>query len=221
MDVDAIQQIPLCCQDMPDILVWHYTSSGLFSVRSAGHLQMNLSMRETRGSGSEIQNVTWFWKRVWRLRIPSKIKVFAWRCCSNILPVRSVIRRRHLMMEDMCACCGAEAETLMHCFWGCLSAMEVWQQSPISFVLDKEAGIDFMSWAYGIGCWFNEDTLGLSFVVCWGLSSSRNQALFNNLVHSAAATVQMVCALLKDYGRTQSNLGGVPLDREIEVETAG
>ncbi|XP_028062862.1 uncharacterized protein LOC114266180 [Camellia sinensis] len=143
MDVEAIQQIPLCCHGIPDMLVWHYTRNGLFSVRSAYHLQMNLSVREVRGSGSDVQHVTWFWKRVWSLRIPNKIKVFAWKCCSNILSVKSVLRHRHILIEDMCDGCGAEAEM-----------------------------------AYGVGRRTNKVTLGLFLVVCWGLWSSRNQALF-------------------------------------------
>ncbi|XP_028068804.1 uncharacterized protein LOC114271378 [Camellia sinensis] len=201
MDVEAIRQIPLCCYGIPDKLVWHYTRNGLFSVRPAYHLQMNISGREVRRSGSDVQNVSWFWKQVWSLRIPNKIKVFAWKCCSNILPVKSVLRQRHILQEDKCDGCGDAAETVMHILWECMRAREVWIQSPIPFVLDHGVGGDFMGWAYGVGRRTDSVTLGLFFAFCWGLWSSRNQALFSNAIHSAAATIQMVCDLMRDFER--------------------
>ncbi|CAL5398418.1 unnamed protein product [Camellia sinensis] len=111
----------------------------------------------------------------------------------------------------MCDGCGDEAETVMHCLWGCMRAREVWNQSPISFVLDHGVGGEFMGWAYGVGRRADKATLGLFFAICWGLWSSRNQAIFSNVIHSAAATAQMVCDLVRDFERTHSTVRGVPV----------
>ncbi|GMP72847.1 hypothetical protein CsSME_00030744 [Camellia sinensis var. sinensis] len=103
----------------------------------------------------------------------------------------------------------------MHCLWNCMRAREVWNQSPISFVLDHGVGGDFMGWAYGVGRRTDRVTLGLFFALCWGLWSSQNQALFSNVIHSATATVQMVCDLMRDFERAHSNVRGIPVAHGI------
>ncbi|XP_028078609.1 uncharacterized protein LOC114280439 [Camellia sinensis] len=103
----------------------------------------------------------------------------------------------------------------MHVLWECMRAREVWLQSPISFVLDHGVGGDFMGWAYGVRRRTDSVTLGLFFALCWGLWSSRNQALFSNAIHSAAVIVQMVCDLMRDFERVHSNVSGIPVAHGI------
>ncbi|XP_028082512.1 uncharacterized protein LOC114283840 [Camellia sinensis] len=174
-------------------ILWQWTWKPFRKSLSA--VKMSLSLRKGKGSGSEGQHATWFWKRVWHLRIPNKIKVFAWKCCSNILPIKSILRHWHLISDATCTGCGDGPETLMHCF-GCPMAQEVWHHSPLMFVLDKGVGLDFMSWAYEIGRSSDADTLGLFFAICWGMWSSRNAAIFNSIERSAVSTIQMVSGLL-------------------------
>ena len=77
VDVHRILQIPLRVHLMEDFVSWHYNRSGVFNVRSAYHVQLqhqfggreNLS--EAQGS-----RPNHFWKRVWGLRIPGKVKHF-------------------------------------------------------------------------------------------------------------------------------------------------
>ncbi|CAL1359832.1 unnamed protein product [Linum trigynum] len=41
----AIKAIPLPRRDVPDKLIWHFTADGVFSVKTAYHLAVNLDRR--------------------------------------------------------------------------------------------------------------------------------------------------------------------------------
>ncbi|XP_028119122.1 uncharacterized protein LOC114316623 [Camellia sinensis] len=133
-------------------------------------------------------------------------------CCYGIPDKLNQFFGNGIYCRRICVmACGDAAETVMHCLWDCMRAREVWNQSPISFVLDHGGGGDFMGWAYGIGRRTDSVTLGLFFTLCWGLWSSRNQALFSNVIHSTAATVQMVCERSVGVGVVIRDLNGIPI----------
>lgn len=54
------------------------------------------------------------------------IKMFLWQACSNILPTKENLFRKHIISDPMCPVCGQETETVGHALWGCTSARDVW-----------------------------------------------------------------------------------------------
>ena len=54
------------------------------------------------------------WNRLWQLRVPSKIKVFGWRACLNILPSKVNLVRRQILKEDRCGLCQRCPESVIH-----------------------------------------------------------------------------------------------------------
>ncbi|XP_075650197.1 uncharacterized protein LOC142620773 [Castanea sativa] len=73
---------------MPDDRqVWAETSNGIFSIRSAYKLTLELETNREIGSCSDGSNI-WFWKRLWSIQIPHKIRHFAWRAAHDILPIK-------------------------------------------------------------------------------------------------------------------------------------
>ena len=43
-----------------------------------------------------------WWRKVWSLNIPPKIRVFWWRACRNFLPSKMESCRRHVERESFC-----------------------------------------------------------------------------------------------------------------------
>ncbi|KAL0392972.1 UNVERIFIED_CONTAM: hypothetical protein Sradi_2520000 [Sesamum radiatum] len=75
-----------------DILVWYYSSFGLFTVRSAYHLIC--SLENSPGLSSLFVNEHAWWRFVWQAKVPNKIKVFIWKTCLNALPTsRNLLQR--------------------------------------------------------------------------------------------------------------------------------
>ncbi|GMP70392.1 hypothetical protein CsSME_00029263 [Camellia sinensis var. sinensis] len=140
-----------------------------------------------------------FWKKLWYFRIPNKIKFFAWRASLNIIPTSDLLRRRHVSVAGNCVLCPNCPETLLHCVRDCHVAKQVWELSPLRFEVQSWNCTDFSQWVSVIGNRVDEYGLGLFFSLCWGLWSARNQAIFNEVVHSAEDIVLWVCELLHDF----------------------
>ncbi|KAL0427402.1 UNVERIFIED_CONTAM: hypothetical protein Slati_2915000 [Sesamum latifolium] len=87
-DADCILGIKLRATVSSDELVWHYESRGMFSVKSAYSLAVDLN---SEGSCSQTGRA---WKYLWKAKVLPKIAVFAWRCVNNALPTNANLKRR-------------------------------------------------------------------------------------------------------------------------------
>ncbi|XP_028115033.1 uncharacterized protein LOC114312942 [Camellia sinensis] len=150
-----------------------------------------------------------FWKGVWHLKIPNKIKGFAWKACLNIIPTRDRLWQRRVPIELGCDYCDEAVETLMHCVKECDVAQQVWAASPLPFVTDIGVGYDFYHWVVEVAKQVDEAGLGLFFALCWGLWFARNQAIFNNVKRVAPVIVQTVCTYLQDFCQVRAQVQGL------------
>jgi hypothetical protein len=44
-------------------------------------------------------------KSIWKLELPSEVRIFAWRLCHNSLPTRMNISRKHVDLDTRCPMC--------------------------------------------------------------------------------------------------------------------
>jgi hypothetical protein len=75
-------------------VAWNFTKNGIFSVRSAYHLQMKL--RNTRGAGaisSSSVDQHKGWLGLWGADVPGKVKIRVWRLLKNGLALGSELQR--------------------------------------------------------------------------------------------------------------------------------
>ena len=86
-DAEAIYRIPLSKRYVLDVMVWMHNKNGRYSVRSGYHTARKL-LRESKqeGEGSNLRASSDVWARIWKLYILTKIKVFMWQACHDILP---------------------------------------------------------------------------------------------------------------------------------------
>ena len=77
-EADAICQIPLSRRYVADTIVWLHNPRGEFTVKSAYHVARRILNRESRVGTSRGCAAKQIWATIWKLRIPNKIKVFAW-----------------------------------------------------------------------------------------------------------------------------------------------
>ena len=45
------------------------------------------------------------WAGLWRLKVPNKIKTFAWRTCTDSLPTMENLVRRRVVQTPICSSC--------------------------------------------------------------------------------------------------------------------
>lgn len=84
-EAQRIKGIPLPVMDQEDCVTWPMCKSGVYSVKMGYQLLCETELNALPSS-SNADEVKLFWKSIWRLKVPNKVKVFLWRACSNALP---------------------------------------------------------------------------------------------------------------------------------------
>ncbi|XP_042958157.1 uncharacterized protein LOC122293732 [Carya illinoinensis] len=108
-----------------DRLTWRCTTNGMFTVKSAYHLQV--SMNDSRhGQGSRPPTHGALWKQLWKLKVPSKVKMFLLRAAKDILPTKANLFRRRIVESPLCPICHSFPETTAHVLWSYTAAQDVW-----------------------------------------------------------------------------------------------
>ena len=128
-DADAILRIPLSHRQASDAITWLHTKKGDYSVRSGYHAARKLKKSEEMAETSTGPFGVQVWSKLWKLRVPNKVKVFGWRACLNTLPTRANLVKRKIIHEDVCMLCSRESETGVHALWTCAVAKDVWAGS--------------------------------------------------------------------------------------------
>ena len=101
-EAEAIKSIPFSVHFPLDKLVWAEMTNGKFTIKSAYHFPMKISFFGNRGSASDCSYMRRFWRSLWRLLIPHKVRHFAWRVCREALPTKVNLSRRKVLTDDSC-----------------------------------------------------------------------------------------------------------------------
>ena len=101
MDIEASQKIPISFIRQPDLWAWHYDKRGLFTVKSAYRMILDTKRRreiflERRSEQSNYLQEEKGWKTLWKVKVPSKLRLFAWRLARASLPTGEVRMRRKM-----------------------------------------------------------------------------------------------------------------------------
>jgi len=128
----VVASILLCPTLPPDRLVWRGTKSGVFSVRSAYHMGMEIKKRNN-GCTSRDEDRHNVWSALWSLGVPNTVNIFLWRACNDLLPTKCNLFRRNIVKDNNCPCCFREMETGLHALWTCPAAQDVWGGGSVIF----------------------------------------------------------------------------------------
>lgn len=96
---------------------------GIYSIKSGYKLFVQLNQK---GPVSNDDCQRRWWKILWSLKIPNKIKFFVWRSYHNIIPTIVNLSRCHVETEAMCPLCQKDPETTDHALFKCKIAKKVW-----------------------------------------------------------------------------------------------
>ncbi|KAL5767087.1 hypothetical protein ACOSQ2_013870 [Xanthoceras sorbifolium] len=141
-DAKMILNLPCSSSIHPDSLLWHQDSKGNYSVKSGYWLTLNHKIFKHQASCSWVSTVSW-WKVLWNLNIPSKLKVFCWKACHNWLPTFQTLNCRHLEVPVGCPCCGAETESTPHALWFCSNLYKLSGQYLYNLISIEKLGVNF------------------------------------------------------------------------------
>jgi|UniRef100_A0A2N9HI72 hypothetical protein len=173
-----IKAIPLRLHH-PDILVWTGTPNGRFTTRSAYMLQLE-EKTQIQGSSSDKSRLHAFWKALWRVTVPSKIKTFMWRACTSILPTKTNLFRRGVVHSYYCPVCNDHAETVLHSLWDCEYAQTAWLNSSVSPLLSLVRPSSWDDLVDYVIRHLKTPEVELFFTLAWMIWADRNATWLNN-----------------------------------------
>ena len=124
-EAEAIKNIPLSSTNQMDVLVWPFTPSGNYSVKSGYRFLFENSTQPQR-----TEQDSGLWKKIWSLEVPSKIKNFVWRACREVLPVKANLCRRRIIPEGRCEICRTGEEICSHAIFFCVDVQVMWNADP-------------------------------------------------------------------------------------------
>ena len=85
------------------------------------------------------------WAAIWKLRIPNKITVFGWSACHDILPTRRNLKKKRILLDDLCPVCALFQESTIHALWECLATQDVWHGSVQALQKCGTGQLDFVA----------------------------------------------------------------------------
>lgn len=201
-EVELIRTIPISSTDQEDRFIWRGTTKGVFSVKSAYHIQKELEGSLAAGcslrrEGSEV------WKRLWRLNIPNAEKVFFWRACHNILPTRDNLIRKNIIDDACCPVCGREDETITHILWSCPSAQDVWSAASVIFQKSHFEDLGFLRLAKGMFKRCSVDEIQFFVVPARRIWLRRNALIHEGVFSHPSALTATAAEFLEAFQKAQ------------------
>jgi ribonuclease HI len=138
-DADRIMQIPLPQDGGEDRLAWDLEQTGLYSVKSAyrGLVSERDQLREAQGNVATTSSAKdgLIWRKLWKLDVQPRVRVFWWRVLKGILPDYATLARRHVRVQSTCPVCKSTSESLYHALVECTHAQLFWTAAKDAFNL--------------------------------------------------------------------------------------
>ncbi|KAK1670759.1 hypothetical protein QYE76_058918 [Lolium multiflorum] len=124
----------------------------------------------------------------WSLRLPSKLKIFAYLDGIDRLSTRANLFHKSCAPSETCAVCDA-VETSRHLFLECTTASHVWARLGVLvpseqfsiWELPVPLGVATATWHFGVAA------------IMWSIWKTRNDLVFNGITTSPVFAIRRAC----------------------------
>jgi ribonuclease HI len=208
-DVNIIKDIPISSNNRPDILVWHYTAKGNYTVKSGYNLALQLHKAlKCNASTSNPPNRTDLtstsWKSIWKLKAQRKIRSFLWRALNNGLATKDNLFKRKISDSPNCPVCDHHTESINHCLFECHHAKIAWFASNLQLDTSSLSNSTFTnSWNTLVNKYKDLDdseiVLSKTAYLIWSIWKARNKFTFEGIDPNPTTTVDLATSLTHEY----------------------
>jgi ribonuclease HI len=213
-DAEEILKIRLPNYEQEDFISWAPECHGMFTVRSAYNLALDLRDAAPPSTSSNTTSDRPIWRNIWNSKAPPKVKIFTWKLATNSLAVQVNRSRRLPNVLPICTICGMEEETGFHATMRCTRAVELRQALANSWKLPTEpelinTGDD---WVLVSLDKLSADMRVKMMFIWWRAWHHRNDIIFGK----GDASVENSARFLQNYLCTLQGItkGEVTLDRK-------
>ena len=126
-DAELIFSIPLSSIPMAEKLVWPFSPTRVYTVKSRYQFLCKSQSFEDNDYHPIETNL---WKKVWGLQVQPKIRNLFWRAIKDSIPSKVNLKRRMVISEDLCDHCKSSSKDTMHALWACPLLQPMWSYDP-------------------------------------------------------------------------------------------
>jgi hypothetical protein len=139
------------------------------------------------------------WTSLWKVKIPSKIRVFIWRLAKQSIPTGDVRHRRNMALDSSCGICGA-TDSWRHSLLECRMSRCVWALVPeeITEHMDRTTEPNAKQWIFQMMSTLNHSELIRCFVTLWAIWFARRKVIHENIFQSPLSTYNFVESSIRD-----------------------
>lgn len=171
-----IMRIPISHTNQPDSIIWTRDPKGIYSVKNA----YNSTLTTAELGRPTPQR---HWDKIWKIKLPPKLSLFAWKCLHNGLPLGANLLKKQFKIEGLCpfGCDHEEDDT--HLFLTCPMSRAAWFGSPMAYRSTSNPSTNFKVWLSQNLQDINDDNesiLTQMLWFCWAIYSHRNEVLFRS-----------------------------------------
>jgi hypothetical protein len=204
IDAEAVLSIPLCTRNISDFWAWSGDKRAFFSVKSAYRMIMNTKLTgdnwidEVEGtSGSEHEGNAW--STLWKVKLPSKIKLFLWRLARSSIPTADVLEHRHMIDSAACMICGA-LDSWRHTMIDCTMARCIWALADENLVqeMGQYANDNPRDWLFAMNEALTPDMFMHMAVTLWAVWGAKRKAVYEDIHQSPLSTHLFIKSYIAD-----------------------
>ena len=208
-EADTILKIPLSQRPPEDTIIWIGNKRGVSTVKSAYYIAAKLQSDKDLGESSSGDSSSIIWKKLWKLKLPPKVKIFSWRACVNGLPVYVKMAEKGIHLSSDCPIFGEESESLTHALILCdfaLSVWSLWQDCPLNLLVNATDFIDVM---HKFCSSPNIAHLEYFFATAWAIWHNRNLLMHNEKGLTPLQVWDLARSVLEDFHEVNNVLCSV------------
>ncbi|XP_060970191.1 uncharacterized protein LOC133037264 [Cannabis sativa] len=195
-DIDIILSIPLTIYPSDDILIWNGTNSGNYMVKSGYYFASSLA--ELNDAGSTFSSENW-WTKFWKLKLPSKLRIFVSKVYHNVLPVAAELNRKHIAESPYCPLCKMQKESINHALFLCSRAKEVWCFFPHTLNFKLAATTTSEEFLLYVSANTSTPDFEQFLTLCWSIWFERNAEFHGKLPKQPAAIFTFATGYISKY----------------------
>jgi len=206
--INNLVQAHIQLNEHEDEMVWDLDPNGGYTPK-VGYIKLS-SIEEQR-------EAEWWWKPLWKLNCPAKIKIFMWCAIEGKVPTWDILQRRNLNGPGWCALCKRAQETISHLFISCSYAAEVWNHC--STLVGRQLRWEGATVGRAWDLWWSRTNVTkqkfLPLLVIWGIWLARNQAIFNDKPSLPEHTSAMAVGMFNAF---PEHIRAAKQKRDLEVD---
>ncbi|CAL1367047.1 unnamed protein product [Linum trigynum] len=197
--IDKILSIPLPSSPQEDKLIWHYDKSGHYTVKSGYHLLSN-GLNLPRNSLPYFLN-TKFWKFLWNIPMPPKLKFFLWRLVRGFLPVKGTLLYKKIISSGLCPVCCEVNEDFKHCFFDCRITRELWTLSDLDHIRDmmRESPMDLAWRNLFLTPHISKNDVAFIVFLFWRIWKGRCKATYGYILYRSHVLYRQLLAQVEEW----------------------